>query len=67
VKQLRSFLGVMSYYCRFVQNFSQLAAPRHKLLKKDVAYEWTVEHKLAFQTLKGKLITPLVLKYPDFD
>jgi hypothetical protein len=67
VKQLRRFLGLMSYYRRFLQNFSHLATPLHKLLKKDVAYEWTVEHEQAFQTLKGKLITPPVLKYPDFD
>jgi hypothetical protein len=66
VKHLRSFLGLMSYYRRFVQNFSHLAAPLHKLLKKDIACEWTVEHEQAFQTLKGKLITPPVLKYPDF-
>jgi len=67
MKQLRSLLGLMSYYRRFIQNFSHLGAPLHKLLKKDVAYEWTVEHEQAFQTLKGKLITPTVLKYPDFD
>jgi transposase InsO family protein len=67
VKQLRSFLGLMSYYRRFVQNFSHLAAPLHRLLKKDVAYEWTAEHEQAFQTLKGKLVAPPILKYPDFD
>ena len=67
VKQLRSFLGLMSYYRRFVQNFSHIAASLHKLLKKDAVYEWTVVHEQAFQTLKGKLITPPVLKYPDFN
>jgi transposase InsO family protein len=67
VKQLRSFLGLMSYYRRFVPNFSRLAAPLHKLLKKDVAYEWSGEHEQAFQTLKGKLVSPPVLKYPDFN
>ena len=39
----------------------------HKLLKKDAVYEWTVVHEQAFQTLKGKLITPPVLKYPYFN
>ena len=67
VKQLRSFLGLMSYYRRFVPNFSHIAAPLHKLLKKDAVYEWTAVHEQAFHTLKGKLITPPVLKYPDFN
>ena len=65
-KQLRSFLGLMSYYRKFVPNFSRIAAPLHKLLKIDAVYEWTAEHEQVFQTLKGKLITPPVLKYPDF-
>jgi hypothetical protein len=34
VKQLRSFLGLMSYYRRFIPGFSRLAFPLHKLLRK---------------------------------
>jgi hypothetical protein len=67
VKQLKSYLGLMSYYRRFVSNFSRIATSLHKLLKKDVAYEWSGEHERAFQTLKGKLISPPVFKYPDFN
>jgi transposase InsO family protein len=66
VKQLRSFLGLMSYYRRFVPNFSHIAAPLHRLLKKDAVYEWTVENEQAFQILKGKLMSAPILKYPDF-
>jgi hypothetical protein len=65
-KQLRSFLGLMSYKRRIVPNFSHIAAPLHKLLKKVAVYEWTVVHEQAFQTLKGK-VTPPVLRYPDFN
>jgi hypothetical protein len=50
-----------------VPNFSHIAAPLHKLLKKDAVYEWMVEHKQAFQTLKGELIRQPALKYPDFN
>jgi hypothetical protein len=57
----------MSYYRRFVPNFSHIAAPLHRLLKKDTVYEWTVEKEQAFQTLKGKLISVPILKYPDFN
>jgi len=48
-------------------NFSHIAAPLHKLLKKDTVYEWTVGHEQAFQTLKGRLMSPPILKYPDFN
>ena len=59
-------MGLMSYYRRFVPNFSCIAAPLHSLLEKNTTYEWTVVHEQAFQALKGKLIAPRVLKYPDF-
>ena len=66
VKQLRSFLGLMSYYRRFIQGFSKLAAPLHKLLQKDARYEWTDEQERAFRSLKSKLISPPILRYPDY-
>jgi hypothetical protein len=66
VKQLRSFLGLMSYYRRFIQGFSKLAAPLHKLLKKDAIYEWTDEQERAFRSLKSKLTSPPILRYPDY-
>jgi hypothetical protein len=57
----------MSYYRRFVANFSHIAAPLHKLLKKDTRYEWTADHEQAFQSLKVKLVSPPILRYPDFN
>jgi len=55
------------YYRRFLPRFSHTAAPIHKLLKKDVPYEWTINQEQAFQTLNEKLVSPPVLKYPDFN
>jgi hypothetical protein len=66
VKQLRSFLRLMSYYKRFIQGFSKLAALLHKLLKKDARYEWTDEQERAFRSLKSKLTSPPILRYPDY-
>jgi hypothetical protein len=40
------------YYRRFIQNFSRIAAPLHKLLKKEAEYEWTEAQEHAFQNLK---------------
>jgi len=64
VKQLKNFLGLMSYYRR-IPIFSQLASPLHKIFKKDTRYEWTDKPEQAFRSLKSKIISPSILRYPD--
>jgi hypothetical protein len=44
-KQLKNFLGMASYYRRFIPRFSKMAAPLHTLLKKDLGFEWTAEQE----------------------
>jgi hypothetical protein len=66
VKELKTFCGMISYYCRFIPNCSRIASPLHKLLKKDVKFEWKPEHKHAFQHFKVKLTSQLIFQYPDF-
>jgi hypothetical protein len=65
-KQLKSFLGLVGYYRKFVQNFSKIAAPLYMLLKQDAQFVWSDNQENAFQKLKGKLITKPILQYPDF-
>jgi hypothetical protein len=68
VPALRSFLGLASYYRKFIKNFAKIAAPLTNLLKKFVVtYEWDEACDEAFGTLKGILVKALVLKLPDFD
>jgi len=68
VPALRSFLGLASYYCKFIKNFAKIAAPLTNLLKKFVVtYEWEGTFDEAFETLKGILVKALVLKLLDFD
>ena len=69
VKDVRSFLGLASYYRRFVKGFSNIAAPLNRLLEKskDKVLNWTPECEEAFLTLKAKLTTAPVTAYPDFD
>jgi hypothetical protein len=67
VKELRSFLGIASYYRRFIRNFAKIADPLHELLKKGVKFNWTVKCQQAFVTLKTALISPPIMAYPDFD
>ncbi|CAG8857104.1 39323_t:CDS:1, partial [Gigaspora margarita] len=40
ISQLRAFLGLASYYCRFIEGFSKKAGPLFKLLKKDEEFKW---------------------------
>jgi hypothetical protein len=68
VSALRSFLGLASYYRKFIKNFAKIAAPLTNLLKKStVTYEWEEAWDEAFETLKGILVKAPVLKLPDFD
>ncbi|EXX71174.1 gag-pol fusion protein [Rhizophagus irregularis DAOM 197198w] len=67
VTQLRGFLGLASYYRRFVPGFSRIATPLNKLLKKGVAYSWGKEQQVAFEQLKQTLIASPILIFPDFE
>jgi hypothetical protein len=68
VPALRSFLGLASYYRKFIKNFAKIAAPLTNLLKKfAITYEWEGTCDEAFETLKGILVKAPVLKLPDFD
>ena len=64
-KQVKSFLGVASYYRRFIERFSQLSAPLRELIAKDKTFNWGKEQQDAFDELKSKLCNPPVLRFPD--
>ena len=52
--EIRSFLGLVGYYRRFVKDFSKIARPMTNLMKKDKKFEWTKVCKGTFQTLKKR-------------
>ena len=60
---LRSFLGLASYYRRYIHNFAEIAAPLHQLTNKGVKFEWTPSCRSAFNHLKQKLTEA---PYPQF-
>ena len=66
VKSLRSFLGLASYYRRFVPGFAKVAGPLHALTKKDSPFIWGPECQAAFAELKQLLTSSPVLAFPDF-
>jgi hypothetical protein len=65
--EIRSFLGMCSYYRRFIKDFSTIAKPITQLMKKDRDIKWNEPQQKAFEELKQKLIEHPVLRYPDFD
>ena len=65
VTEVRSSIGMCSYYGRFIPNFSAIAKPLIKVTKKFAKFEWTKECQIAFDFLKESLMTVPLLAYPD--
>lgn len=63
--EVRSFLGLASYYRRFVKGFAEIARPLHKLTEKGRRFQWDEACQEAFVKLKTCLISAPVLAYPD--
>ena len=64
--EVKSFLGLASYYCKFIKNFSKVAAPLHGLTAKNFKFEWTKSCPAAFRILKERLTSAPILAFPDF-
>ena len=65
--EVKSFLGLASYYRRFVQGFASIAAPLHALTRQGEDPVWTPDSDAAFAALKRALVSAPILSYPDFD
>jgi hypothetical protein len=65
VHQIRSFLGLVGYYRRFIPDFFRIAKPMTELLNKGVKFSWDKKCEDAFHTLRDHLTTTLVLAQPD--
>nr|GEW44566.1 hypothetical protein [Tanacetum cinerariifolium] len=66
-KGIRSFLGHVGFYRRFIQDFSKIAWPMTRLLEKDTLFFFSKECIEAFQTLKRKLTEETILVTPNWD
>ncbi len=64
VKDVRAFLGLASYYRRYIPGFSTVAAPMINLTQQGVDLVWDDMCEGAFRTLKAALISAPVLSYP---
>ncbi len=67
MKDVQIFLGVTGIYRSNIPDYAKIAKPLYDLLKKDVKFEWTLEHQEAFELLKIKLKTYPILRLPNLE
>ncbi|GFW00893.1 retrovirus-related Pol polyprotein from transposon 412 [Trichonephila clavipes] len=67
LRELRSFLGLCTYYRKFVKGFSNIARPLHKLTESKQKFQWTKECEDSFLQLKEALTSSPILIYPQSD
>ena len=65
VGELRSFLGMVQYYSRFLPGLATTLAPLHQLLKKDVQWRWTSVEQTAYESCKASLSSDALLVHYD--
>ena len=65
IREVRSFLGMTSYYRKYVSSFSKIAKPLNVLTKKNARFRWTEEAQTAFDQLKTALPRAPILAFPD--
>ena len=66
VTEVRSFLGLVGYYRRFVKGFSMTVAPMTRLIQKNMKFEWSENCQASFVKLKAFLIEAPVLTQPTY-
>jgi len=67
VKDVQKFLGLVNYYCWFIEEFAFIARPLYDMVKKDKKWEWTEKQDKAFEELKKRFTKEPVLAAPDID
>eukprot|EP00253_Pinus_taeda_P015024 PITA_15024 len=67
VADIRSFMGLVGYYRRFMEGFSKVAFPITSLQKKGKAFQWTTDFQKSFEQLKPLLTTAPILSIADPD
>lgn len=61
ISQLRSYLGLLNYYGKFLPNLSSLLHPLYNLLQHDVKWNWSDSCQIAFEKSKALLLKDNVL------
>ena len=64
ITEIKTFLGLVKYYMRFIEEFSMIATPLTPLTQKEVMFEWIGACENTFQDLKKQLTTTPILTLP---
>jgi len=67
VKDVQKFLGLANYYRWFVKDFAKIVKPLHEMTRKENKWSWGERQQKAFEELKERFTTELVLVIPDLD
>ena len=67
ISGIRRFLGMTSYYRKFIQNYANIAEPLLKRVRKKNTFSWNNEAEKSFIELKERFMSAPILRYPDYD
>ena len=67
VKEIRSFIGMCSYYLRFIPNLSEVTKLLIKWTKQFTKFEWTKKHQAPSELLIELLTTAIEIAYQDIN
>ena len=67
IKGIRSFLGHVGFYRRFIKDFSKIARPLCRLLEKDTRFNFDDSCKAAFEEIKIRLVQAPIMAAPEWD
>ena len=67
VKGIRSFLGHVGFYRRFIRDFSKIARPLCRLLEKDTKFYFDESCHKAFEEIKSRLVEAPIMEKPDWN
>jgi len=63
VSELKSYLGLFTYYSNFLANVTDVLAPLYRLLRKEVCWRWTNTEEKAFQASEDLLTSSTLLMH----
>ena len=66
ISEVRTLIGLFSYYRKFIKDFSHIAEPLIRLTRKNIPFVWGEGQERAFKILIEKLVSEPILAYPDF-